>query len=475
MPPQQATSGGPAAGPGPGPPWRRLASGGLRDGARAERRPPSVRRVLGRFVAANLVVAALLLAGSAWAGHRAACAEAFADARETTDLLAELFIEPNLDGLLTRDRDAMTALDTVAAGPLREADVVRIKIWDADSRVVYSDARRLIGHSYPLSEEKLALLRSGGTLAEISSLREEENVFETPQEERLLEVYRGVTTPDGDQLLLEAYFDTGPILDRRVSIWLTFAPITAAVLLAMLLAQLPLARRLVRQVREGDAERLRLHARAADASVEERRRIAGSLHDGVVQDLAASPLHMSRAVDLLRRQPADAAAHREVADGLQQATLAVRASVASLRSLLIEIYPPHLAQAGLPAALADLVARVEVRGVRARLDLPDDDVPVPPEVEGLLFRTAQEALLNTATHARAETVTVSLHRNVGSVTLEVRDDGAGFDPDDVTAGPESGHFGLRVLADLAEAAGATLHLATAPGRGTALRLQVPVG
>jgi signal transduction histidine kinase len=428
---------------------------------------------MARFVAANLVVAALLLAGSAWAGHNAARQESLADARETTELLAELFIEPNLDGLLAEIPEARADLDAVAAGPLREADVVRIKIWNPRSEVVYSDDHRLIGHSFPLTDEKRALLRTGETLAETTSLREEENVFERIQDERLLEVYRRVTTPDGDRLLLEAYYDYSQVTARKETIWLTFAPITGTVLLSMLIVQLPLARRLVRQVRQGDAERLRLHARAADASAEERRRIAGSLHDGVVQDLSAAPLFMSRAVDLLRGRPAADAERQEVADGLARSTVAVRGSVSSLRSLLIELYPPHLAQAGLPAALADLAARVQARGVQTRLDL-DDDLYLPLEVDALLFRVAQEALLNAAQHARADIVTLSLRRYRDSVTLEVRDDGTGFDPAIAAGSTETGHFGLRVLTDLAESTGAALDLATAPGQGTTVRLQVPL-
>ena len=430
-----------------------------------------MRRVLVRFVAANLVVATLLLAGGAWAGHRAAREDSLADARRTTVLLGTLVIEPNLDGVLAEDQVALARLDAVVAGPLRDADVVRMKIWTPDSRVVYSDDSRLMGHTYPLTEEKQAVLRTGGTMAETTSLREEENVFERVQEERLLEVYHGVSTPGGDRLLLEAYYDYGQVTARTTSIWLTFAPITGTVLLAMLLVQLPLARRMLRQVREGDAERLRLHARAADASTEERRRIAGSLHDGVVQDLSAAPLFMARAVDLLRGRTAGQEEHHEVTEGLALSTTAVRGSVSSLRSLLIELYPPHLAQAGLPAALADLAARVQGRGVQTRLDLADD-LDLPLDVEALLFRVSQEALLNAAKHARADTVTLVLRRDRDSVTLEVRDDGAGFDAP--TAGATDGHFGLRVLTDLAEAAGATLDLATAPGEGTALRLQVPL-
>jgi signal transduction histidine kinase len=473
MPAQRSASDIRASDTAAAPAWQRLTAGdGGEDGRARRRPPPTVRRVLARFVAANLVVAAMLLAGGAWAGHNAARKESLADARSTTDILAALVIEPKLDGLLAEDPETLAALEAVTDRPLEGADVVRIKIWNGDSEVVYSDDRRLLGNRYPLSEEKRALLDTGGMLAETSSLGKDENEFERVEDERLLEVYRRVTTPGEDPLLLEAYYRYDQVTARQVGIWLTFAPITGTVLLAMLLVQLPLARRLIRQVREGDAERLELHARAADASAEERRRIAGGLHDGVVQDLSAAPLFMTQAVDLLRGRPASEGERHEVAEGLARSTTAVRGSVSSLRSLLIELYPPHLARAGLPAALADLAARVQARGVRTRLDLADD-LDLPLEVEALLFRVAQEALLNAAEHARAGTVTLSLHRDRDAVTLEVRDDGAGFDPGTAGDSTGTGHFGLRVLTDLAESAGATLDLATAPGHGTALRLQVP--
>ena len=152
---------------------------------------------------------------------------------------------------------------------------------------------------------------------------------------------------------------------------------------------------------------------------------------------------------------------------------AVRQSVAALRSLLIEIYPPHLARAGLPAALADLAARAQAHGVATQLDVADD-LDLPADVDALLFRVAQEALRNATKHARASTVQLTLSSERGVVTMEVRDDGAGFDPSTTTGDTGSGHFGMRVITDLAEAAGATLDLASAPGRGTALRLRVPL-
>jgi two-component system, NarL family, sensor kinase len=123
MPAQRSTSGLPTEEAVPGPQWQRLTDGGP-DGAPARRRPPSVRQVLARFVAANLGIALLLLAGSLWAGNSAARRESLADARTTTDLLAELLIEPNVsDGVLTGDPRALTALDGVVDGQLREAAV----------------------------------------------------------------------------------------------------------------------------------------------------------------------------------------------------------------------------------------------------------------------------------------------------------------------------------------------------------------
>ncbi|MGY1634116.1 sensor histidine kinase [Geodermatophilus sp. SYSU D01186] len=427
--------------------------------------------MLSRFVAGNVVAASLLLAASVWASHAAARSEALADARSRTDLVAELLVEPNLGGgLLTGDPQAIADLDAVVETQLRDAAVVRLKIWDDDQRIVYSDETQLVGRTFPESEYSVRSFVDGDMSAEVSDLGRAENEFERSRE-RLLEVYRPVIAQSGERLLLEAYFDYDRVTNRQVAIWLEFAPISAAALVCLLLFQLPMARRMIRDVRAADQERLRLQAQAADATVEERRRIAGGLHDGVVQDLSAAPLIMSRAIDHLRTRAPGGTHDHSVADDLQLATAAVRQSVASLRSLLIEIYPPHLARAGLPAALGDLAARTQSRGVHTRLELPDD-LDLPPESAALLFRTAQEALTNVVKHARARRAVLTVTEDESSVTLVIRDDGIGFDLTESSESPP-GHFGLRLMHDLAQASGATLDLATAPGRGTALRLRQP--
>jgi two-component system NarL family sensor kinase len=346
---------------------------------------------------------------------------------------------------------------------------MRVKLWDPSGRIVWSDEPRLTGLTFDLGADEQEALRTGETKAEISDLNEPENRFERSMGV-LLEVYRRISTTSGEPLLFETYLRYDDATARQQEIWLTFAPISVTVLLLLLLFQLPLGDRMVRKLREGEAERLALQARAADASIDERRRIAGSLHDGIVQDLAAAAYVLSGTTDQLAKGPVGEEKSANLTSGLRAAEGAVRGSVAALRSLLIEIYPPHLARAGLPSALRGLANRLQPRDVRLRVDVPDE-VDVPPETAALLFRVAQEALINVGRHAHAREVELRVLQEPGRVLLEITDDGVGFDP---AAAAATGHFGLRVLTDLAAAAGATLDLATAPGQGTALRLEVPL-
>ena len=446
----------------------------LGDGAPAPRprpQPPSVGRVVGRFVVANLIAVVLLMAGSVWASGAAAKDEAIADARHGTDLLATLLVEPALDERLADgDPQGVAALDEVLRDRLPSADVLRVKIWSPDGRILYSDKAELIGSLYGLGADELEALRDGVTRAELSDLTRPENRFERSAGE-LLEVYRRIQTPDGQPMLLETYSPYSDAAERQVDIWLRFAPISVAVLLALLAMQLPLAHRMVTQLRASGRERELLQARALDASTEERRRIAGSLHDGIVQDVSASSLLVAGAADQLRESEASGTAH-EIADDLAQAARALRHSAGSLRSLLVEIYPPDLDRAGLTSALGDLAARLRPRGIEVRISVPDG-LDLPLETATLLFRTAREALLNVAKHAGARNVEVTVRETRTSLVLEIADDGAGFDLASTVNRPRSGHLGLSVLADLAAAGGGTLGVRTALGSGTSLRLEVP--
>ncbi|SFL05200.1 sensor histidine kinase [Geodermatophilus ruber] len=458
-----ATAGQRAPGDG-GPEWVVLVDGA--SAGRSRRRSPSVRQVVSRFVAANLVAVLLLLAGGVWASIEAAENEALADARHTTDLLATLLVEPTLDErVMAGDPAALAAFDTSLGERLAEAGVIRVKIWTADGRIVYSDEAALIGQPYQLDAEDRRALRDGVTRAEVSDLSRPENRFER-SEGRLLEVYRQIDGPASQPLLLETYTPYEQATARQREIWWGFAPILVAVVLILVAVQLPLGHRMATQLRATQREREQLQARALDASTEERRLIAGSLHDGIVQDVSASALLVARAADQLR-----AAGARQVGEGLGQAAGALRESVGSLRSLLVEIYPATLEQAGLPMALADLAGRLRPRGIEVRLHV-DDDLDPPPAAASVVLRTVQEALRNVVKHAGARSVDVTVEQTAAGLVLEVTDDGVGFD----LAAPRRSadhHLGLRLLGDLAATEGAFLAVRTAPGAGTSLRLEVP--
>ncbi|MGY1604975.1 sensor histidine kinase [Geodermatophilus sp. SYSU D00815] len=444
--------------------WTTLAEGYPTGAGRAL---PSTRRVVARFAAANLVAVAALLLGSVLASQQAAEREALTDARQRTDTIAALVVDSTVEPLLQGPPAPATVaqLDEVLGAPLAELGVVRVKIWTRDGTVVYSDEERLIGSVFPLGTEELAVLDEGGTRADVSDLNREENRFERAPSGKLLEVYRAIG-PEDRPLGLETYWSYDVVSERQKEILWRFAPISVAVLLTFLLVQAPLAHRMVRQLRAGQRERELLQQRALDASVEERRRIAGSLHDGIVQDVSASALLVAQAADRLGRR-----GDRDAAGVLASAAVALRESVGSLRSLLVEIYPPHLDVAGLPAALADLADRLRSRGVDVRLRLAEP-LDVPLETATLVFRVAQEALVNVAKHAGASSVDVTLSAPPGRLVLDITDDGSGFDLPSVRARGRSGHLGLTVLTDLAVAAGARLDLRTAPGAGTRLRLEV---
>ncbi|HEY6746482.1 MAG TPA: sensor histidine kinase, partial [Mycobacteriales bacterium] len=196
----------------------------------------------------------------------------------------------------------------------------------------------------------------------------------------------------------------------------------------------------------------------------ERRRIAGDLHDGVVQDLAGVAFSLGAAARNPARDPEDTATVREAAEQ-------VRDGVRSLRSLLVEIYPPNLYDEGLEAALSDLLARLEPRGIETslRVDAPLDKLDL--DATQLIYRAAQEGVRNVVAHADAARVSIAVTAVKDCVVLEVSDDGRGLPGPDLPQRP--GHLGLRALGGLAATMGASLTLSSTPGKGTVLALEMP--
>lgn len=430
--------------------------------------PVRTWRVFLQVGAAAAVVLVLVAVLGLGASRRIAEQESVNDAARSTDLLADAVVQPALtDGVTTGDPEALAALDAVVRDRVLGDAVVRVKLWDESGRIVYSDEPRLIGDEFGLGDDERAVLADPATQAEVSDLDEPENRFERDQG-RLLEVYRPVWTPDGTVLLFETYSRYDVVTERAAAVWRGFAGITVTSLLLLLVLLLPVLWTLLDRLRRGQEQRERLLRSAVDASDAERRRIAATLHDGVVQELAASSFALAGAAERAERAGAP-----DVAADVRAASGTVRTSIRGLRSLLVDIYPPSLRTAGLGAALADLAGGLAARGVRVTVDAPEAALAgIGVDAQQLVYRVAQETVRNAVAHAGADEVRVTLARAGGLLVLEVADDGAGFDAAATLASPPEGHLGLRVLGDLAAAAGADLTVDSAPGAGTRWRLAV---
>ncbi len=436
-----------------------------------DRGPERTGKVLGWVSLAALVALVGVAIGGILLAQDLAERQAVSDAVDTSQLLAQSVITPNLENdLIQGDPAAKAALDDVVDGFIGDpTGIVRVKIWTADGRIVYSDEPELIGDTFSLGAQERRVLATSRFRADVSDLSEEENEFETGLgSDKLLEVYGPVFTPNGTPLLFETYRDYSVVDRRSGELWQGFGGVTVSSLLLFTVLLLPIVWRLLGRLKRAQGQREELLERAVDASIEERRRIAGTLHDGVVQELAATSFTVAGAA-----ARAETHGDTQLAADLHGVAGTLRSSIGGLRSLLVDIFPANLRTGGLADALADLAAPLRSRGIEVTLDLEQDDIDLDPEVERLVFRITQECLHNVRRHSRASSVRIAWRQEGEEMVLDVVDDGRGFDPAEVLASPREGHFGVRVLADVASAAGADLSVATAPGAGCHWRLRVP--
>ncbi|MCW2847402.1 MAG: hypothetical protein JWR90_1376 [Marmoricola sp.] len=414
--------------------------------------------------AAALVVAFVLVASlTAWFSSRAAEREAIADSRSITEVLGQGVVEPALNrGLAYGEPAAVARFDRVIHERLRVASVRRIKLWSTKGDIVYSDDPRLIGRHFALDDEEREVLAKGGSASGISDLSQPENQFDRDSGP-VVEVYSRVDSPEGDPLLFEVYYSLADVNSRKAEISRAFRPVTLGGTLVLALLATPLAWWLTRRLRRDAEARERLLQAAAEASDGERRRIARDLHDGVVQNLTGATFALSGTVRSGR--PADP-------EALEQIAQTMRGSLRSLRSLLVEIYPPDLHETGIQGALDDLLAPLGAAGIET--DLRVEVSALPTSTAALVWRVAQEAVRNAVRHGSPDRVTVRLASTGSGVRLTVQDDGVGFDAGSAhDPGHDPGdHLGLRAMRDLVREAGGTLHVDSAAGKGTLVQLEV---
>jgi len=202
-------------------------------------------------------------------------------------------------------------------------------------------------------------------------------------------------------------------------------------------------------------------ARIVTAQDAERRRIQRNLHDGVQQEIVVLAAKLAMARQRLRRGDASAD------DLLAEVQADVTALLNEVREFAHAIHPPVLADQGLLEALEAQAARLPL-GVVIETDGTLRGVHYPQQVEATAWYVLSEALTNVVKHAGAEQVRVRLARPDGRLTVEVRDDGAGFDP-----GTARG-LGLTGLADRISTVDGRLRVESTPGHGTTVRAEIPL-
>jgi signal transduction histidine kinase len=215
-----------------------------------------------------------------------------------------------------------------------------------------------------------------------------------------------------------------------------------------------------------DERRSRLLKGVLSAQEDERRRIARELHDETTQQLTALALQ----IDMAQRGGARAS--------LVPARALVNTMIDGLHRVIYDLRPSVLDDLGLlPAIRSYGRTHLEANGIAVHYEGPDElQEPLEPEATTAIYRIVQEALANVLRHAQAEAVQIACAVDKGVLTIEIEDDGAGFDPRTVSRPRASGQgLGLLGMRERLSLLGGRLAIDAAPGAGTRVTITLPLG
>ena len=448
------------------------------------RRPSVVARALAQHAAISLAALVAVGALAAIICVQVVQDQALRRAEQYGASIARSVIAPRVTrGVEQGDTDALVALNTQVRHRMADDTTIqRIKVWSANGRILYCDDPIQMGLQFPLDEDDLDALTTGGVDSDISDLDKSENVYDRGFGESL-EVYAGVRDSSGDPILVETYFVANRLHADEAALIRRVVPVVLVAVVALGLLLVPLAFTLARRVSRYERERQSMIRIAVEASSAERRRVAGELHDGVIQDLAGVGYALSSIDSQLvtfgrsngertAGDPEPAPPIDRMLTTLHTAQRLVHDDLLALRELTGLQYAADSPAVDPEAALRVVADHVAAEGTPVELvvgPLPE----LPPAHRAALIRIGREAMRNAAKHAPGSHVVLTLVVSGGTVVLTVVDDGPGFDPHNAV-GPVEGHIGLALLADAAEGAGGRLDVRSRPGHGTAIRATIPL-
>lgn len=394
------------------------------------------------------------------------------------ELTSHLAATEGLAAADLHDHPSVANLRRIIAAERAGLPVAKIKIYNAAGMTIFSTEASQIGEDKSDNEGFLTA-RGGGVVSELTH----RNTFSTfdgvLENQDVLSTYLPIHLNGVDGAIvgvLELYSNMTPLL-RRIDATERTLVIGAAGILAVLYFILFL---IVRNadgiIRRQHAEQLQVEAtlrrqQLALTAARERERLARDLHDSVGQVFGYVNTQAQAASALLAKGQAKEAQGliQRLVEVVQQTHLEVRQHI-------------HALQAGaareqeLATALDGYVAQLRRR---SHLQIELDNVAVlqesklAPAAETELLGIVQEALTNVHKHAQARHARVCFEREGGHVVVTVSDDGVGFAPNQVALQGGS-HFGLRMMGDRAEEIGGTLRVQSAPGRGTQVKVKIPL-
>lgn len=409
-----------------------------------------------------------------------------------TALYVDSFVSPHLQELATSGTispDHSADLDGLLSTTPLGRKIVAFKIWDTSGRVLYANNnRQLIGRQFSV-EGDLAQALDGEVAAEISNLDSDENQFERPQYDHLLEVYAPVHAKDSGEIIGASEFYQDPSeLESEVSSsqrkgWLIVGGATGAMYLLLVGmvrgASTTISRqhgRLEELARQNAALAKRVRRAAAQKSETDERllmRIAQDLHDGPAQDVSLALLRLE-AVGGTGQAPGGAAS-TEADIELMRAALS--GAIKDIREIAAGLRLPELEKLRLSQVVDRAVEEhQEKTGDRVKVTIAPGLRAAELPVKIAVYRVVQEALNNSYQHAGVDEEEVDLRLSEASLWLEVSDRGVGLDGPAEPRGTAKGRapLGLRGMRERVEMLGGTLEVISEPGSGTTVRAVIPL-
>lgn len=216
-------------------------------------------------------------------------------------------------------------------------------------------------------------------------------------------------------------------------------------------------------LREANA-RLRDYAATREQLItsQERNRLARELHDTLAHTLAAATVQLEAVQVIWETQPERA---RQL---VQESAVTMRGGLQDTRRALQALRAEPLESVGFVTSIGLLAESIQARyKVNTTIETADDVLWLTQEQEHVIYRVAQEALLNSAQHAQAQQISIKVEETGGSLRLTIQDNGTGFDPSAVDV---TGHFGVQGMRERAAMIGAELRVSSTVGQGTRVEI-----